>query len=454
LNPRKLISQTRSCSTILETILWKSLVQNRPADRILAALLREHREYGSRDRRLVSTAVFSAFRWWGWLRDLSPAPFRQALQTANPESEPPTLPAETWCPFLLALFLMEDAEVPPIAAFWAQNSGVKKADFEAWRAPAALVDRGTAVLRLLDQEPPTALSLDGLIPEWALAEMKLTVPVGKLVGWLQQRPPLWLRAQTDKVSDLIQELRKSNLTVVQHNRLPNALQAEGTHVNLYTLPSFRRGRFEVQDLASQVIGLACNPKPGERWWDACAGAGGKTLLLADLMKHRGTVVASDIRSYKLDDLKLRARRRGFPNIHCRPWDGKKPRAKQTQFDGVLVDSPCTCSGTWRRNPDARWSCQAEDVRSAAELQFQVLGNAAPGVGPGGVLVYATCSMFEQENSAVVQRFLEQNHEFVLEEFANPLTGTLCPGTLQVWPWDGNCDAMFVARFRRRKGDAR
>jgi 16S rRNA (cytosine967-C5)-methyltransferase len=118
-----------------------------------------------------------------------------------------------------------------------------------------------------------------------------------------------------------------------------------------------------------------------------------------------------------------------------------------------VDSPCTCSGTWRRNPDARWSCQAEDVQSAAELQFQVLGNAAPGVGPGGVLVYATCSMFEQENNAVVQRFLEQNHEFVLEEFTNPLTGTPCPGMLQVWPWDGNCDAMFVARFRRRKGNA-
>ena len=184
---------------------------------------------------------------------------------------------------------------------------------------------------------------------------------------------------------------------------------------------------------------------------ACAGAGGKTLALAELMERTGTVVAGDIRAYKLDDLRKRARRAGFPNIMTRPWDGKKISGKQAaNFDGVLVDAPCSCSGVWRRNPDGRWSTTAADVDAMAPIQREVLDHAAPAVRPGGVLVYATCSVFASENQAVVADFLASHPEFIPEAFENPLDGTpVEDGMLAIDGSADNSDSMFVARLRRR-----
>jgi 16S rRNA (cytosine967-C5)-methyltransferase len=167
------------------------------------------------------------------------------------------------------------------------------------------------------------------------------------------------------------------------------------------------------------------------------------------MQRRGSVIASDIREYKLDDLRKRARRAEFPNIICKEWDGKALRSKQQQkFDGVLVDAPCSCSGTWRRNPDARWTTTVADVNEIAALQLKILCNAAGGVKPGGTLIYATCSVMEIENRDVVEKFIQENKNFELEPFINPLNNGLTCGMLQVYPWDANCDAMFVARLRR------
>jgi 16S rRNA (cytosine967-C5)-methyltransferase len=137
------------------------------------------------------------------------------------------------------------------------------------------------------------------------------------------------------------------------------------------------------------------------------------------------------------------------NIHCRAWDGRRLGRRQATFDGVLVDAPCTCSGTWRRNPDARWSTRPEEVTEMAELQARLLANAASGVKPGGVLVYATCSLFEAENGAVVREFLARREDYRLEPFGHPLTGRDTPGWTCIWPWEGDCDAMFVARLRHQ-----
>ena len=169
------------------------------------------------------------------------------------------------------------------------------------------------------------------------------------------------------------------------------------------------------------------------------------------MKRRGTVVACDVRSYKLDDLRLRARRAGFPNIVTREWDGKPFHGKQAdRFNGVLVDAPCSCSGVWRRNPDGRWTLPPEELTKTAELQQTILAAAAPAVRPGGVLVYATCSLFPVENGMVVEKFLAEHPEFTLEPFANPLTGEPTSGQLQIRSFDGDCDSMFVARMRRKE----
>jgi 16S rRNA (cytosine967-C5)-methyltransferase len=285
------------------------------------------------------------------------------------------------------------------------------------------------------------------MPDWAWDYINSPVDTAELVQWLQERPPLWLRVQKGLPAKVIAALKKEELEVKQHPTLPNALYLQRARVNLYTLKPFRDGAFEVQDLASQLIGHVCQPQPGERWWDACAGAGGKSLHLAALMQEKGTVVATDIRGYKLADLKKRARRAGIPNITCKPWDGKRLRPRQATFDGVLVDAPCTCSGTWRRNPDARWSTRLADVEELAEVQRNLLHAAASGLKPRGVLVYATCSMFRRENEDVVASFLADHSEFALEPFPSPLSGHETNGMLQTWPWDGDCDAMFVARLR-------
>ncbi|MFA7232442.1 MAG: RsmB/NOP family class I SAM-dependent RNA methyltransferase, partial [Victivallaceae bacterium] len=293
-------------------------------------------------------------------------------------------------------------------------------------------------------------SLEGLLPEWTYQLLPPGVNHLELIRWFQQRPPLWLRGQGCEIDSLANKLKFRGLNVKKHPFMTQSLCAENPAVSLYSLEEFRKGLFEVQDLASQVIGLTCAPKAGERWWDACAGAGGKTLQLADIMQRKGSVIASDIREYKLEDLRKRARRAGFPNIMCKEWDGKALRKKQQEkFDGVLVDAPCSCSGTWRRNPDARWTTSPDELIEMAELQLRILNNAASGVKPGGTLVYATCSIFAAENTGVVESFLAQNPEYALESFSNPMNGRQTNGTVQIFPWEGDCDAMFAARFRRR-----
>ena len=190
--------------------------------------------------------------------------------------------------------------------------------------------------------------------------------------------------------------------------------------------------------------------PGEHWWDVCAGGGGKTLQLASMMERRGSILATDIRAYKLEDLKRRAARAAYPNIRCAEWNGETvPRGKIGEFDGVLIDAPCSSSGRWRRNPDGRWTSSLERVEELAGIQSRILECASGAVKPGGVLVYATCSLFEREDEEIVRNFLRKHQEYELEPFPDPATGKMTDGMLRTLPWFADCDASFVARMRSR-----
>lgn len=406
--------------------------KRRPADRVLAAIMREHREFGSRDRRFISETVFGFFRFWGWLRLLLPPEKAAAFETSGTAE----LTAVEESKLLLgaALLAYQPGPLPEAARFWAGHL----------RAAVPAVWDVAAAGRLL-HAPDGWGDPAGLLPDWALSHITPMLDSVRLLESLATRPFLWLRTQDGDPAKLAAELTAAGLSAQPHPALPEALAVTGS-VNVYTLESFRSGRFEVQDLASQLIGLVCAPRPGERWWDCCAGAGGKSLELAALMNRKGTVVATDIRSYKLDDLRKRARRAGFPNIETRPWDGGRPR--RANFDGVLVDAPCSCSGTWRRNPDGRWLLPESDLTDLAAIQLEILSKAAAGVKPGGVLVYATCSMFEEENRAVVDKFMAAHPEFALEAFRDPITGAETPGYVQPDPQANGSDTMFAARMRR------
>jgi len=241
----------------------------------------------------------------------------------------------------------------------------------------------------------------------------------QLSGWsLQQqtgfldrhatRPPVWLRpTDAARITDLAAECTTAGFTVQQEG---GALGLTGP-LGVYELDCYREGRVDIQDLASQGIGRAVDPVPGQMVWDCCAGAGGKSLQLAAALGGRGAIHATDLYETKLEDLRRRARRAGVANVRTAVWDGHTPpdfgREITTRggFDRVLVDAPCSGSGTWRRNPDGRLRFADSQLEPLARVQAELLAIVAPAVVPGGLLVYATCSWFRAENEDVVARFL-------------------------------------------------
>ncbi len=433
----KLLSQAGICESALLEALSSAFGRGTPADKTLAAFFRARRNLGSRDRALVSMSVFAVFRWWGWIKALAPESVETISQRACAQ-------------LLLTACASEGGEIPPVAEAWALDAGAPFAKIDAafkCKDPAV---RAAKTLALFDAAPYKPLEMESLIPSWALPEFAPQAIKPELIDILQRRPPIWLRAQTDNVDALCESLKAAGLNPERHPSVEKALKIQGVKVNLHTLKEYNQGLFEIQDLSSQCIGLACQAKPGEMWWDVCAGGGGKSLQLASMMRGKGSIRATETRAYKLDDLMARAARASFSNIRPSPWDGSAPDPKRRAvFDGVLVDAPCSSSGRWRRNPDARWIAKSSWVDELRDTQFKILEAASAGVKPGGVLVYATCSFFQREDFGNVERFLKAHPEFALEPFENPISGELTDGTLLTLPWDADCDASFAARFRRK-----
>ncbi len=231
-------------------------------------------------------------------------------------------------------------------------------------------------------------------------------------------PPLWLRvAPGCPPGEIAAELKAEGVQVALSDA---GLCARGGTDVTRTL-AYREGRIDIQDLASQQLAAAVAAGPGQKVWDACAGAGGKSLAVAALMHNKGMLLATDLHAYKLEELKRRAKRAGLFNIRSFAWAGDAPlrlpqeAARQRGFDWVLVDAPCSSSGTWRRNPDARWRFSPADTAELVTLQARLLTHAAPAVKPGGYLVYGTCSWQVEENEAQVADFLARHPDFALRE---------------------------------------
>ena len=411
---------------------------------MLGMLFREHPEYGSRDRRLMGDAIFAVLRWWGWLYDLAGLPEPGIIS-------PEALSSPGCARLLAAAALLEREFSVPVAQVWADVLGIDWHQACRDAETGDILARGRDVRRAVAADARVAsrpLALRHLAPAawWDLIDSPR--PIEELAEWFQRRPPTWLRVQKGTVQAARERLADEGLTTAPNARLVDALEVTAGRASFPSLASYREGLFEVQDLDSQAIGHVCAPTPGQRWWDACAGGGGKSLHLARLMSGKGTVVASDIRDYKLVDVRKRAVRADLHNIVCRPWDGRPLDPRKAAYDGVLIDAPCTCSGTWRRNPDARWRTTRADIDELPRSQAAILDAACNAVKPGGVLVYATCSVFTRENRDVVAGFLARHADFRLDPFASPLTQEPTDGCLQLWPWDGDADAMFVARMRR------
>jgi len=228
-------------------------------------------------------------------------------------------------------------------------------------------------------------------------------------------------------------------------------------IPLGTLDAFRNGLIEVQDEGSQIAALLADAQPGLRVVDFCAGAGGKTLGLAASMANRGHLVACDTSEKRLERATERIRRAGVSIVQRKalssardPW--VKRHAKG--FDRVLVDAPCTGSGTWRRNPDAKWRLKPGDLEELTALQAEILDSAQRLVRPGGRLIYVTCSLLLEENERQVERFLAGHEEFKLLPIAPIWQATVggdCPArgeVLRLSPARNGTDGFFVAVLER------
>ena len=425
LSEKILTRQRQLVTTMTEKLTPYVIEKGHPADRVLARFFKDHRELGSRDRRFLSACFFSYFRWLGWTRPLG----LDTLKT------------------ITLSVVLDQTEIHP-ALLTAKN------DWEPLGGKT--LDEKLAAIREWFPEfqtlEPAEPGLDAF--SQVLEKSDLIFPnIGKSVvlpensdeifyETLQTRPPTWLRLRND---DFRKALTDAEIPFEKHPLIPGAVSIPAGR-SLGALGS--SGQFEVQDIASQAVGVVAAPAVGSDWWDACAGAGGKALQLADAMGRDGKVFATDVRPEALANCKKRARTDGVRNVRLQEHDLAKDEPFTKEFDGVLIDAPCSGWGTWSRNPDARWRTDPRDPAQKRNLQLRMLNNAAQCVKSGGVLVYAVCTFTTEETTEVLEGFLKEHENFVLDPFDHPLTGEPTDGSIQIWPWDGPGDGMFIARLRR------
>jgi 16S rRNA (cytosine967-C5)-methyltransferase len=321
----------------------------------------------------------------------------------------------------------------PISAFWYWIQ-LRIVGSQAKQNPAQLPDaqaREAFFARLLNgnyfAQTEAAYLWNGLRPQWKplIGQRK------NASGWSDPQvaqflrlqtitPPLWLRIQSrapDK-RETIKDIHEQLLSQGVHAEIDveHGIYVQGGR-GINTTREYQSGDIEIQDLASQLIAHSVEVTSGQKVWDACAGAGGKTLAIATRMNNKGALVATDLHDYKLEELKRRVKRAGIFNVRAFSWNGEEPLrlpkeiAQQQGFDWVLVDAPCSSSGTWRRNPDARWRFDGADTQELIQLQRKILRNAAAAVREGGSLVYATCSWQVSENEAQVNWFIQEQPQF-------------------------------------------
>lgn len=374
-----------------------------PADAALRRYFYHHERLTPSSRRAISRSVFNYYRWLRWLDP------KQSLQKQLEQ----------------ALHLHE--------RFVRDAKSVKSETLAARAVPewlSAEIDWPEAKVGAVVPNGPSAVKDNRPYPSEAA-----------YLRQLQREPALWLRARPGKAHHLAQSLSHSETTP----HAPDAVHYTGEK-DLFRTAQFHEGAFEIQDLASQLVALAAAPLPGQTWWDACAGEGGKTLHLADLMQNKGLIWATDRNERRLQTLKRRAARAKVFNFRTALWDGSERLPTKTKFDGVLIDAPCSGVGTWQRNPHARWTTTLDDVRELAATQTTLLNHAAGSVKPGGRLIYAVCTITRSETTAIADAFTAQHPEFTPTAFTLP--GRQPAAALHLWPHELNANGMFIAAWQR------
>lgn len=304
------------------------------------------------------------------------------------------------------------------------------------------------------------------IPDWLVLPLREAFPddVDAVLRALDQVAPRTLRANALRVGSRAQLLERLASEGVQAE--PARYASTAVHVSdtsdLFQTAAFRDGCFEQQDEASQLAILATAPPKGGKVLDLCCGSGGKTLGLASLLGNRGVILASDVHEARVRELRQRLPRTGAHNVQPLHADDSGPaQASLEQFarhaDRILIDAPCSGTGSWRRRPEARWNIDAAGLLAMQQTQQELLLRAAEWLRPGARLVYATCSLLPSENERQVEWLCEQRPELeqvrLVEVLGGDVARPICDATgtwLSVRPDQHGCDGFFLAVLRRRR----
>lgn len=355
--------------------------KNKYADKVIERLLKANKKWGSQDRAVVSEIFYNIIRW------------KKRLEYYMGEGVKPN----NIYKLILAYLLWSKTNFKKFDEF----QGIKTGD----------------ILRKLEKNTVPTKAIEYSIPEWLAEtlEKELGKQWEKEMQALNEQAPTVLRANTLKTSPkgLASELKEEGVECFTLHQYPDAVQLQEKK-NVFLTSAFKDGLFEVQDASSQKIGNFLDVKEGHRVIDACAGAGGKTLHLAALMKNKGQIIALDIFDWKLAELKRRAKRAGAHNIETRLIsDNKVIKRLHGKADRLLIDAPCSGLGVLKRNPDSKWKIDAEFVERIKKEQQQILQDYSKMLKDGGKMIYATCSILPSENRMQVDTFLENNPNFKL-----------------------------------------
>ena len=415
-------------------LLDEVLATDRSADGVFSNYFRVRRFIGAKDRRAVSDQVWRVLRYRARLA--------WALGTDAPTAR------------LMVIGNLVRGESKSVDAVAGLFSGVRNGP-----SPLSTNERRMAERAMTQDlgDAPRAIKFE--CPEWLLEKIDAAFgeDADKEVSALGQEAALDLRVNTLKATrdEVLASLKGEGLDAALPPLSPLGIRLPA-RIALGAHEGFKKGLFDVQDEASQICALLVDARPGQAIIDMCAGAGGKTLAVAAAMANRGRLVACDVSVGRLERSKLRLRRAGIHNATLRilKEHDKWLKRQAGTFDRVLVDAPCSGIGAWRRNPAARWHLTPERLENLVSTQDSLLDQAAPLVKPGGRLIYATCSLLPEENTARAQAFLARNDKFQARpvgEVWQTVFDPPCPSDeafLTLTPARHGTEGFFVAIFDR------
>lgn len=433
MNPRIAANQQRTFLAQLAVIL-PHVRTDSALPRRIKELLGRNRALGSRDRRLYRELLYTVVRYLPWFEPL----------LARDESAAAQLAA--W-----------------LAPEMKDTSAYRAALLEGWPATSTTLAEKSTALRA--RFPDLTFDATALLPAWFRDHSPDAFAPAQLDALLA-RAPIWIRLQANDREMVLDEFRRKGWEPRATSVSPDAF-ALPPNAEVANTDAYRRGFVEIQDLGSQLVLAHAPVASGEHWLDACAGAGGKSLQLAHAVGARGRVDATDIRPAMLEELRERATRARLTNVQVLSTSPTKLRntefhgsatgaaehakVRNTDFrlyDGVLVDAPCSGSGTWRRLPHMKWHTQPATIPQFAAQQLAILSANAAHVRPGGLLVYATCSLSHVENHDVAAAFLRENASFVAERPQRDLGGIFDDAGTTLLPATHDSDGFYVSLLRR------